>query len=230
MDGIEAAEFIREWEKEQGRHEGVPIIALTANAVSGMKEMFMERGFNGFIAKPIDISKLDDTLDQWIPREKKISWSGDPGAGSVVQTTISSPQPPAPGSQSPLCDIPGLDVKSGLAMTAGSEQKYRRVLTAFCNDALKRLPFLQKVPEKDNMGEFVIQVHALKGAAASVWATEISAFAARLEQAGRAGNTIFIEESLSEFVCLLSELVKKTAVVLEIDTEEHPEAHLGFGL
>ena len=75
MDGIETTAAIREWEAEfekQGitRFE-VPIIALTANAVSGMKEMFIEKGFNDFLAKPIDISKLDEILTRWIPRDKR---------------------------------------------------------------------------------------------------------------------------------------------------------------
>ena len=51
--------------------ERIPIIALTANAVSGMKEMFLENRFNDFLAKPIDVSKLDEILDQWISKEKR---------------------------------------------------------------------------------------------------------------------------------------------------------------
>jgi CheY-like chemotaxis protein len=56
-------------ENDAGRGQ-IPIIALTANAVTGMKEMFLEKGFNDFLAKPIDIGKLDETLDRWIPKEK----------------------------------------------------------------------------------------------------------------------------------------------------------------
>jgi putative two-component system response regulator len=96
MDGIEATAIIRAFEKEQAlkeksvefpsdqrsaetpkqlseRPKGVPIIALTANAVVGMREMFLENGFNDFLDKPIDISKLDETLDLWIPKEKRAS-------------------------------------------------------------------------------------------------------------------------------------------------------------
>jgi signal transduction histidine kinase/CheY-like chemotaxis protein len=69
MDGIETTAAIRLWEKENNKK--VPIIALTANAVSGMKEMFIKNGFNDFLAKPIDISKLDEMLDRWIPKERK---------------------------------------------------------------------------------------------------------------------------------------------------------------
>ena len=77
MDGIEATGIIRAWEKEQARKvqlsesERIPIVALTANAVSGMREMFLEKGFNDFLAKPIDVSKLDEMLDRWIPEGKR---------------------------------------------------------------------------------------------------------------------------------------------------------------
>jgi CheY-like chemotaxis protein len=95
MDGIEATALIRAWEKEQeqhavdsmsfaegetqrylrkqipNRHMPVPVIALTANAVVGMKEMFIENGFNDFLSKPIDVSKMDEILDRWIAKEKR---------------------------------------------------------------------------------------------------------------------------------------------------------------
>jgi CheY-like chemotaxis protein len=74
MDGIETTAAIRLWEKEQEsstKRKRIPIIVLTANAVSGREEMFIENGFNDFLAKPIDISKLDEMLDRWIPKEKK---------------------------------------------------------------------------------------------------------------------------------------------------------------
>jgi signal transduction histidine kinase/CheY-like chemotaxis protein len=67
MDGIEATAKIREMEMEKQ----IPIIALTANAVVGMREMFVEKGFNDFLAKPIDINKLDEMLSLWIPKEKR---------------------------------------------------------------------------------------------------------------------------------------------------------------
>jgi len=66
MDGIEATKRIR----EMGYGE-LPIIALTANAVSGTKEMFLSNGFNDFLSKPIDIIKMNAILSKWLPKEKQ---------------------------------------------------------------------------------------------------------------------------------------------------------------
>jgi signal transduction histidine kinase/AmiR/NasT family two-component response regulator len=71
MDGIEAAAKIREMSSEVPYFENIPIIALTANAVSGTREMFLEKGFNDYLSKPIDIAQLDSVLKMWIPREKQ---------------------------------------------------------------------------------------------------------------------------------------------------------------
>ena len=71
MDGIEATAAIRAWEEESKRPSQIPIVALTANAISGMKEMFLEKGFNDFLGKPIDIAQLDEILARWIPKEKQ---------------------------------------------------------------------------------------------------------------------------------------------------------------
>jgi CheY-like chemotaxis protein len=65
MDGIETTQKIR------ALGYGGVIVALTANAVMGMREMFIEKGFNDFLSKPIDVSKLDEMLDRWIPKEKR---------------------------------------------------------------------------------------------------------------------------------------------------------------
>ena len=71
MDGIETTRRIRAMGNEEPYYKNVPIIALTANAVSGTKEMFMENGFNDFLSKPIDTIKLNSVLEKWIPKEKQ---------------------------------------------------------------------------------------------------------------------------------------------------------------
>jgi DNA-binding response OmpR family regulator len=65
MDGIEATRAIRNKIGTEYAH-AVPIIALTANALVGNREMFMSNGFNDFLSKPIDVMQLDTVLNQWI--------------------------------------------------------------------------------------------------------------------------------------------------------------------
>ena len=67
MDGVEATHVIRELEGEYYRK--VPIIALTANAINGVKEMFLAEGMDDFIAKPIDFKELSEKIVQWLPFE-----------------------------------------------------------------------------------------------------------------------------------------------------------------
>ncbi|MDR3131397.1 MAG: response regulator [Treponema sp.] len=66
MDGLEAVRLIR---SGNSRSAGAPVIALTANAVSGAREMFMQNGFNGLLSKPIDIKALSEILIRWLPNE-----------------------------------------------------------------------------------------------------------------------------------------------------------------
>jgi CheY-like chemotaxis protein len=213
MDGIEATAIIRAWEAEleaQGVVRfAVPIIALTANAVMGMREMFIEKGFSDFLAKPIDISKMDEILNRWIPKEKRevrIVGSGDQGSGIGDQVI---------GSNEPLL-IPGVDTAKGIAMTGGTVAAYKQVLSMFRADVQERLPLLNKVAA-DALPAFITQVHALKSASASLGAAEVSTRAAGLEAAGKTGNIAFIQENLSGFTRQLAELIEEIAAALNKD-------------
>jgi len=65
MDGVQAVSIIRMWERENEDRGHVPIVALTANALRGMKEFYMENGFDDYIAKPIDPRSLDDVIGKY---------------------------------------------------------------------------------------------------------------------------------------------------------------------
>jgi CheY-like chemotaxis protein len=209
MDGIEAAAAIRALEKPGS--PPLSIIALTANAVSGMREMFLSKGFNDYLSKPIEISKLDDIMGKWIPAEKKIR-----SGGSGVKNGEKSPVPNSP----PLTVI-GVDTAKGLVMTGGSEQGYRNVLRYFCQDVEDRLPLLEKIPGEDTVALFTTNVHALKGAAATIGAAALSQQAAELEAAGKSGNLEIIREKLPAFYQFLKETAKN---IRDAVTAVEPEA------
>jgi CheY-like chemotaxis protein len=69
MDGVETVKAIRELEGGEG--DAVPVVALTANAIAGMREMFLENGFNDFLSKPIAPPSLNRIMEKWIPFEKR---------------------------------------------------------------------------------------------------------------------------------------------------------------
>jgi signal transduction histidine kinase/CheY-like chemotaxis protein/HPt (histidine-containing phosphotransfer) domain-containing protein len=210
MDGIETTAVIRSLEDERFRI--LPIIALTANAVVGMQEMFIKNGFNDFISKPIDISRLDEMLDRWIPAEKKDQGSGIGDRGIAIPRFL-------------LPAIPGVDVQKGIAMTGGTVTAYTQVLSLFCKDAQDRLPLLQKTPEAAAMSAFITHVHALKSASASIGVHEISSLAAELEAAGKAADTAFISEHLPVFAQQLAELLENIRDALELDKPEFQDVH-----
>jgi signal transduction histidine kinase/CheY-like chemotaxis protein/HPt (histidine-containing phosphotransfer) domain-containing protein len=219
MDGIETTTAIRALEGEYFRN--VPIIALTANAVVGMREMFIEKDFNDFLSKPIDVSKLDEILNRWIPEEKREKGTGESDPVSQGTTSNqyrnSNKDLPIPSPQSPVPSIPGIDVQKGITMTGGTVAAYRQVLSLFRKDAQDRLSLLQEAPETDALSSFTTHVHALKSASASIGAQEISAQAAELEAAGKAGDVAFIREHLPGFARQLTELIGGIGAALETD-------------
>jgi HPt (histidine-containing phosphotransfer) domain-containing protein len=173
-----------------------------------MREMFIEKGFSDFLAKPIDISKLDEILDRWIPKEKK-------EAG--IENTEHKEEA---GIGKPLV-IPGVDVKRGITLTGGKETTYRRILALFCKDAEQRLSALSKfvggsIANEQDIAVIVSQAHALKGVTANIGAAEVSAEAARLEAAAKAGNTALITEVLPALVQQLAELINNTNAALKV--------------
>ncbi|MDR2729639.1 MAG: response regulator [Treponema sp.] len=242
MDGIETTEAIRAL--EGARFRTVPIIALTANAVVGVREMFIENGFNDFLSKPIDISKLDDMLNRWIPKEKRekkneqlaiineqISNSKEQREGNVAVrrgevANMQSQRIKTSLHASGSINIPGVDTVKGITGTGGTLAAYRKVLSMFCKDVEERIPLLQKAPDEDTLPAFITHVHSLKSASASIGAQEVSSLAAGLEAIGKAGDTAFIRESLPDFVERLAELVKNIRSGLEADTtmEYMPES------
>ena len=199
MDGIDSTAAIRTWEKarlEKGyvTYKEIPIVALTANAVYGMREVFIESGFNAFLSKPISISELDYILDHWIPDEKKNYRHYKDGKRKSKDTGFSFPE------------IPGLDTVSGFYKSGGNEAVYREVLSLFCDDVKERLTVFQSIQNDPSLIAF--HAHAIKSASAYIGCAEIIERAKAIEAAGHDGNLVFIKEKLPEFLNFTEELSK----------------------
>jgi len=203
MDGIETTNIIRAWEEERFRSEPsssrgqIPIIALTANAVSGMREMFIDNGFDDFLPKPIDVSKLEDVLDMWIPTKLKIRQGvRQESEKNIIRKTHIA-----------LSDLPGIDINSGILMTGGSEENYRKLLFTFQKDAENRLPLLRSAASLDDLPDFITCIHALKSASAYLGMTNITKEAASIETAGHEKNLSLIQEKIPAFIKQLEEII-----------------------
>jgi len=198
MNGVEAVSRIRAWEKKPK----LPIIALTANAVTGMKEMFLEKGFDDFLAKPIDILKLEDVLDRWVSAKKKIEITENKERKVVFDEKIP--------------EIPGVDVKRGITNTGGTLEKYSKVLSVFCKDINERLLILQSTPNNSSISMFTTYIHAVKSSLATMGAKDISEKAAKLESAGKKKDYNLIEKNLPGFMDELKILIKDIKATLEL--------------
>ncbi|MCL2193728.1 MAG: ATP-binding protein [Treponema sp.] len=77
MDGVEATARIRGLSAEDSYFAKLPIVALTANVIAGMREFFLENGFSDFMSKPVDVVRLNAVLEKWIPEEKQLKLTAE---------------------------------------------------------------------------------------------------------------------------------------------------------
>jgi len=199
MDGMEATAAIRALEGEYFRK--VPIIALTANAIYGMREMFLENGFNDFLSKPIEITKLNKILEKWIPRKKRRAISPQKSTDTTQGDVVS------------ILNIEGVDTSFGRLCVGGSEERYRGLLDIFLRDVKQRLTLLKK-PASDDLKAFTTHVHAMKSALGNIGALALSELSGLLEAASRRGDLSFIHEHLGGFCTELSSLCEQIERVI----------------
>jgi CheY-like chemotaxis protein len=216
MDGVEATAAIRALAGDRAYFGTVPIIALTANAVVGMRETFLRNGFSDYLSKPIEIVKLNEIMGKWIPREKREKAEAAPkqeDAGPLVRL-----------------EIEGLDTARGIAMTGGKTSTYMEVLALFCKDAAGRLEILdealdaqesQDVPDETKQARLVSQFHALKSALASIGAAELSKEAAFLEDAGERGDPALTGERIEHFRAALAGRIERIRAALPHERSEN---------
>ncbi|MDR1566098.1 MAG: response regulator [Treponema sp.] len=202
MDGIEALTHIRALEGEYFKQ--VPIIALTANALSGMQEMFISKGFNDYLAKPIDISKLNALMERWIPPEKRVKAAKEPGADATVTTGVFNGKV-----------LAGIDIPKGLDRYQ-SDLIYLDILRSYADSMPGFLDTLGNV-SPENLGAYAVTFHGIKGASYQICADETGRQAEVLEKAAKAGdwetikknNGIFIETMETLLAALREFLIRK---------------------
>ena len=207
MDGIETME--RAKALEDSKCKGVPIIALTANAISGVREMFLSKGFTDYLSKPVDSKALERMLQTYLPPEKILAAGTEPsefptqgeaeGTGShsdsaeadVLAAEEGGTAASEPGEESPIGEAPSpkeqfIDTDLGLQYSAGVEEMYRKFLTMFCQKRETTRQNLETAMAEENWADYTTYIHALKSTSLSMGGKQLSEQAKALEMAGHA--------------------------------------------
>ncbi|MBQ4346276.1 MAG: response regulator [Oscillospiraceae bacterium] len=179
MDGVETTSLIRKMEGEY--YQKLPIIALTANAVSGVREMFIASGFDDFVAKPIEPGLLDRVLKTHLPKEYLMPPVSAPYHGP--ERRAGNENSPAPHTETT-----NIAVNVGIGYTGGDTDAYYEILAMYVRKGQEKRILLEHLVQQQDWNTYTIEVHALKSTSLNIGAEGLSAFAKKLEMAGKAGD------------------------------------------
>ena len=182
MDGVEATAIIRQLDGEY--YKKLPIIALSANAVDGAKELFFSSGMNDFVSKPIIISDLNRALKRWLPNDKIIIQKLEP-----VTSVVTKDETELNKLLEELVKIKDLSVTDGLSRVNGDKELYLNVLWQFCKSAEDNEKALKRFAKKGMWNDYAVRIHGLKTVFANIGNQFMSDWAFSLEDAIILGDT-----------------------------------------
>lgn len=199
MDGIEAAEIIR---RDCGENGAAPaIIALTAKAMEGMREQFLNRGFQDFIPKPLDRRELGDLLARWVPEERRRA------AGNTAEEPHGTLDPE-------VFPIEGIDLETASRYCAGDEAGFANLLELYYMDGQRKSKLLYELARSD-IDRYCVEVHGLKSASANIGAMEVSSMARAQEDAASKRDTEFIKRQFPALLEAYEELLMNIGLFLD---------------
>lgn len=211
MDGVETLRRIRELKKNKSQN--AVIIVLTANAVSGAREMFLKEGFQDYLSKPVIAVKLEKKIRKYLPEAlilQSKSGQKEESAGAVVVPEEESVVPGEEASQ----DKGLVDWKKGKALCMDSEEFYREILQIFMDSAADEE--LRKHYEESDFENYRIKVHSMKSNLANIGAKTASNLAKKLELALKNDHDeAYVREHHEEFLAVYGKVVSEVRAYLE---------------
>lgn len=228
MDGVEALHAIR---KKAGKYyHDVPIVALTANAMGGAREMFLSEGFQDFVAKPVEITNLERTLKRYLPAEKIVAKQDDvielpkENTEKEISHTAEAKQEDA-GKEKPAGR---LNEEIGIRYCGGLLSDYLEVLDAYHWDGQQKKVKMQKFYEEENWKDYMVLVHSLKSTSQAIGAGALFEIAKNQEMAAREENREEIlshhDEVMQEFEVVLAEVKERLERAKLEEEQEHTDS------
>lgn len=211
MDGIETTARIREM---GNRWATVPIVALTANVVVGVRQLYLSAGMDGFIPKPIEIPLLHEVLREFLPPEK-LNEAETNQARENTSRALSKA----------LEGIQKLNAEESIVKT-GSET-YLAILRTFVQVTPDKTKRLQSYAASGQWERFRIEAHGQKSSLFNIGAPELSAEARTLEHLAAAGDYKGVTAQLDPFIRQLQVLckgIKKALDTMQSETDTEVEA------
>jgi PAS domain S-box-containing protein len=187
VGGFEATKIIRAKEKDQSH---IPIIAMTAHAMKGDRERCLEAGMDDYVSKPIEPSKLIDTIKKWTRPSDQ---------GKPPRKRDESPE------SGPSQDQP-VDLKAALERLGDDREFLEELLREFVDRAPGQLKMLGEAAQRGDARVVQTEAHSLKGAAGNLGAGRIADLALSLEMSGRSGDLTGVEETIAELRTELEKL------------------------
>lgn len=223
MDGVETLKRLRRILADSGRT--ATIIAFTANAVSGAREMFFEEGFDEFVSKPIEMAELERVLRKVLPKsmiryeekgyetKRHMDESNGELSGRLQEETISG------HSRMKLLEKAGIHTKSGLQYCLNDTAFYDELLLKFAADADQKLEEIDGFFSQKDWENYCIMVHALKSTARMTGADALSDLAKTLEDAAKKADAEYIGAHHEELLKKYREMVQNIRDILGEEEE-----------
>ncbi len=211
MDGIETFEKLNSMDENESKCVGVPVIALTANAVSGAREEYIRAGFDDYLTKPVDSAKLEKLIIKYLPDEK-ITLTRE----TEDETRDEEPLPEW------LTDLDEVNINAGV-LNCGSNRDYMTALKLFYNNSQDNMEDIRGFFDSKDWKNYNIKVHALKSSARLIGAEELSAAAEKLEAASVEGTKDegYIEGNTGKLLSMYHQL--QEVLIPIADTEDKEE-------
>lgn len=200
LDGVEVLHTIRE---EKGNpNNSTPIIVLTANAVSGIRDWYLKEGFDEYLAKPIVAEKLEKTIKNYLPKELV----------EVPEIRVEAPKQPE-ALPEPREELISLSV--GLAYCMEDEEFYYEILQTYYEQGLGYRDKLKDLYEQQDFKELKIIVHAIKSTSLNIGSVELSGKAKAMEQYAKDENAEELQNKWQEFLSLYEQVLNRAAQMLQ---------------
>ncbi len=190
MDGVETLQRLR---KQDGACRDIPVIVLTANAVAGVKEFYLEQGFDDYMSKPISGRVLEEMLLKYLPEElttkREIS--------KRINVISGKQEGFQPEEIRNVLAVERIDLKGSLERMDGRKEVYRHSAKVFASVCEERLRMLHEYIRKEDVPAYVSLIHAVKKDAKALGAIDLAEIASEQEKMGKEGNLAFLRDKFS---------------------------------